>query len=180
VASERPSRAFNINASTELRGTNLAKAALGEKQVCPNCTAKFYDLGRRPASCPKCATVFDPHEEGVRARRSRSRAAAFDSASEDEEEEVEAKETKAEGDDEAVEPDTPEIDSEAADDPVSTDDEDAETPSGDDLPPGFSEADPELEAEASDDDDVPMLDDEEEFPEDEIGELPADDEEESR
>jgi uncharacterized protein (TIGR02300 family) len=160
----------------------LAKATLGEKQVCPNCTAKFYDLGRRPASCPKCATVFDPLEEGVRARRSRSKVASFDPAADDEDEEAEAAETPAETDDEeAVEAETPEVDADAAGDVVSPDDDDAEAPSGDDLPPGFSEADPDLEADAADDDDsVPMLDDEEEFPEDEIGELPADDDEESR
>jgi uncharacterized protein (TIGR02300 family) len=182
VASERPSRAFDIDTSAELRGTSLAKATLGDKQVCPNCTAKFYDLGRRPASCPKCATVFDPQEEGVRARRSRSKVASHDPATDEEEEEAEAKETPAETDDEeAVEAETPEVDADASGDTASSDDDDAEAPSGDELPPGFSEADPDLEAESSDDDDdsVPMLDDEEEFPEDEIGDLPADDDEES-
>jgi uncharacterized protein (TIGR02300 family) len=26
----------------------------GTKRVCTNCTARFYDLGRRPIVCPKC------------------------------------------------------------------------------------------------------------------------------
>jgi hypothetical protein len=32
----------------------LANPELGAKQICPNCQSKFYDLGRRPAVCPKC------------------------------------------------------------------------------------------------------------------------------
>lgn len=32
----------------------------GNKQLCPKCSARFYDLGKRPASCPKCGNSFDP------------------------------------------------------------------------------------------------------------------------
>ncbi len=43
---------------------NVAKSNqkhnLGEKQLCPECEKKFYDLGNRPAVCPYCATSFDP------------------------------------------------------------------------------------------------------------------------
>ena len=53
-------------------------------------------------------------------------------------------------------------------------------PSGDDLPEGFSEEEADLGDDAGDDAGVPMLEDEEEFPEDEIGELPNEDEDESR
>jgi uncharacterized protein (TIGR02300 family) len=28
------------------------KAELGEKRICPECGAKFYDLTRNPATCP--------------------------------------------------------------------------------------------------------------------------------
>ena len=54
--------------------------------------------------------------------------------------------------------------------------------SGDDeLPEGFSEEEADLGDDAADDDSVPMLEDEEEFPEDEIGDLPGnDDEDDSR
>ena len=38
----------------------MAKPNLGEKQVCPECEKKFYDLTKRPAVCPYCATSFDP------------------------------------------------------------------------------------------------------------------------
>ena len=37
----------------------MAKPELGEKRVCGNCGAKFYDLNRDPIVCPKCATVFE-------------------------------------------------------------------------------------------------------------------------
>ena len=34
----------------------MAKPELGLKRTCVNCGAKFYDLGRVPAECPKCGT----------------------------------------------------------------------------------------------------------------------------
>ena len=37
----------------------MAKPELGEKRVCGNCGAKFYDLNRDPIVCPKCDTVFE-------------------------------------------------------------------------------------------------------------------------
>lgn len=36
----------------------MIDAELGKKLVCPSCAAKFYDLGKVPAECPKCGTVF--------------------------------------------------------------------------------------------------------------------------
>ncbi|MEJ0058407.1 MAG: TIGR02300 family protein [Terricaulis sp.] len=158
----------------------MAKAELGEKQVCPNCGAKFYDLTRRPATCPKCQTSFDPAEEGAKVKRSRSRSAAFPPGYDDEEEETEAKKKTAEGeDDEEEEVETaPEIDA-VPDDPVVLDEEEEAEASPDALPPGFSEEEADLEDDDAADDDVPLLDDEEEFPEDAIGELPAEDEDES-
>jgi uncharacterized protein (TIGR02300 family) len=162
--------------------SRLAKTDLGSKQVCPNCGAKFYDLSRRPAVCPKCTTSFDPAEEGVRARRGRARVSAHDPAYDDDEEAEDKKKAKV-GDDEDEEEEveeTAEIDVEAEAEPVVVDDdEDAEATSktgGDDeLPEGFSEEEADLGDDAADDDSVPMLEDEEEFPEDEIGELPGGD-----
>lgn len=159
----------------------MAKTDLGAKQVCPNCGAKFYDLSRRPAVCPKCTTSFDPAEEGVRARRSRARVTTHGPAYEDEDEEVDAK-AKPGGDEEEDEVEAaPEVDAEAEAEPLlSTDDDDDEAPpAGEDLPEGFSEEEADLAGDAADDG-VPMLEDEEEFPEDEIGELPNEDEDESR
>jgi uncharacterized protein (TIGR02300 family) len=34
----------------------MAKPELGTKRVCVSCSAKFYDLTRQPAICPKCGT----------------------------------------------------------------------------------------------------------------------------
>lgn len=34
----------------------MAKPELGLKRVCVACGAKFYDLAKSPAICPKCAT----------------------------------------------------------------------------------------------------------------------------
>ena len=34
----------------------MAKPELGTKRVCVSCGARFYDLGRVPAVCPKCST----------------------------------------------------------------------------------------------------------------------------
>jgi uncharacterized protein (TIGR02300 family) len=152
----------------------LAKVDLGDKQVCPSCGAKFYDLRRRPATCPKCSTSFDPAEEGVRLKRSRSKVATY---SDDEEEEVEEKKAEV-GDDEEEEEaaEAPGLDKETPEEVVVGDDEEVE-PTGDELPPGFSEEEADLEEDAADDA-LPILEDEEEFPEDEIGEIPADDEEE--
>ena len=33
---------------------------LGTKRSCPACEAKFYDLNKLPAICPKCGHSFDP------------------------------------------------------------------------------------------------------------------------
>lgn len=38
----------------------LVKADLGTKRVCPTCSARFYDLQKRPIECPKCAFTFEP------------------------------------------------------------------------------------------------------------------------
>ncbi len=36
----------------------MAKAELGEKRRCLSCNTPFFDLGRTPILCPKCAAVF--------------------------------------------------------------------------------------------------------------------------
>ena len=157
----------------------LAKTDLGEKQLCPNCGAKFYDLRKRPATCPKCATAFDPAEEGVRVRRGRGRAAVHDATYEDDEE-LDAKGKAKGGDDEDEDEEaeeTSEVDVEADAEPLLVDDEDDDSaPAGDELPEGFSESDPELEDDGADDDSVPLIEDDEEFPEDELGDLSGDSE----
>ncbi len=34
----------------------MAKPELGTKRVCVSCGARFYDLTKQPAVCPKCGT----------------------------------------------------------------------------------------------------------------------------
>jgi uncharacterized protein (TIGR02300 family) len=48
----------------------LAKPELGIKRQCANCSAKFYDLLKKPILCPKCSTVFSaPAATVARTRR---------------------------------------------------------------------------------------------------------------
>jgi uncharacterized protein (TIGR02300 family) len=150
----------------------LALPELGAKQICPNCQAKFYDLGRRPAHCPKCDTEFDP-EEVVRTRRTRSRTVLPDY--EDAEEKPAPVVSEDGFEDEADE--TPEIDQAIEGEAIEPDedaDEDPAAPAApaDDLGVDFAE-DEDL---AEEDDDVPFLEDEDDdFPEDEIDGLPGED-----
>jgi len=155
----------------------LANPDLGQKQVCPECQAKFYDLNRRPAVCPKCQTAFDP-EEVIRNRRVRPRAADYEA--EEEKEVVPAKVEDEEGFEEEVD-ETPEIDDAAAAEPIETDEEgeegDQAAPApGGDIGVDFAEEDAELEEEAADD--VPFLEDEDEeaFDGDDIEGIPGEDE----
>jgi uncharacterized protein (TIGR02300 family) len=165
----------------EFRGVRVAKPELGEKQLCPQCASKFYDLGKRPAVCPKCQTAFDPSDETVKLKRVKTRAPAYEPDYEDEEEKPKRRPTEGEdGFEEEVE-EAPELDQEAPDEPVlTTEDDDEEAPSPDALPAGFSETDEDSEGVAVDEDDdgVPLLEDDEEFPDDEIGDVADDDDEE--
>ena len=151
----------------------MANPELGAKQICPNCSAKFYDLNRRPALCPKCGETFDP-EEAVRNRRVRSRTAPPDYEEPEEKEEAAKKPAESEDGFEEEADDTPEIDEAVEADPIETDDDDAEVdpatppaPAGD-LGVDFAEDE---DVEADDDDDaVPFLEeeDDDDFPDDEI------------
>ena len=58
----------------------MADPELGTKQVCPECEAKFYDLNKRPATCPKCGHSFDPADETVQAARTKVRTKAAQEA----------------------------------------------------------------------------------------------------
>ena len=46
----------------------MAKPELGTKRVCVACGARFYDLTKQPAVCPKCGT--EQPVEQPRPRRS--------------------------------------------------------------------------------------------------------------
>ena len=150
----------------------MANPELGSKQVCPNCQAKFYDLTKRPAHCPKCDHEFDP-DEAVRNRRVRARSAAPEPEAEEERDDQVKDDAEAEDEDEEEEEVvTPELD-EVIDDPVlaADDDDDAEPA------PAVSEDLGEFtdEEEVEDDADVPFLeeDEDDEFDETEIEGLPG-------
>lgn len=160
----------------------MAKPELGEKQICPNCGAKFYDLTRRPARCPKCATEFDP-EEVVKTRRNRPRTAAEDHDDETMEKDGADDAAETDNDEFGEEADeTPEIDQVDAEEVV-TEDEDEDV--GAESVPGKKSGDDGLgvdfaaddeDAVEEDDEDVPFLEDDDEFDEDEI-DLPDGDDE---
>jgi uncharacterized protein (TIGR02300 family) len=52
----------------------VAKAELGTKRQCANCSAKFYDLNKDPIVCPKCHTVLQLAAVAARARPEAARA----------------------------------------------------------------------------------------------------------
>ena len=145
----------------------MAAPELGSKQICPNCQAKFYDLTKRPAHCPKCSTDFDP-DEAIRNRRTRARVSPAGLPDEDREDQVVAAET----DEDEEEAATPELDEVADEVPLVTDDEDDTAEPG----PAVSEDLGEFtdEEEVEDDADVPFLgdEDEDEFDDTDIEGLP--------
>lgn len=154
----------------------MAKPELGQKQVCPNCQAKFYDLSRRPAHCPKCATEFDP-EEALKLRNRRGRPAGYPA---DEADDDQVRDKKADGDEDEEEETvaTPEIDQEGHEPILTPDDDDDETPVDPAEEPGMGEAteDDDVLADDDDDDSVPFIEDEDDDGfEDEI-KTPKDDE----
>ncbi len=149
----------------------MANPELGAKQICPTCSTKFYDLGRRPAACPKCGAEFDP-EEALRNRRVRVRAIVPDD--EGEQETVVAA-TDVEDGFEAEPDEAPELDAVVDEPPLLSDDDvdepDSATPAaGDGLGVDFATDD---DLEDAEDDEVPFIEDEDDaFPEDEIDGLP--------
>jgi uncharacterized protein (TIGR02300 family) len=149
----------------------LANPELGTKQICPHCQAKFYDLSKRPAHCPKCGTDFDP-DEAVRSRRVRARAIVPDTDADDEaEDQVVAKADDAE--DEEEDAITPELDEVADEPPLATDDdEDAAEPGVSPVADDLGEFSDDEEVE--DDADVPFLeeDEDDDFDDSEIEGLP--------
>jgi uncharacterized protein (TIGR02300 family) len=160
----------------------VADPALGTKQVCPNCTAKFYDLNKHPAHCPRCDTEFD-QEEIVRTRRSRVRATApdYEDADEESEDQVKGKTSGEDEDEEEPETVTPEIDEVVTDDALLIDeDEDLDPADPARVGAPGENVDMDIEdADLGDDDadDVPFLEDDEDADfDEEIDGLPGEDE----
>lgn len=114
----------------------MAKPELGLKRQCMSCGAKFYDLNKDPAVCPKCGTLF----QAV----ALSRVAAPVAAREADEDETEL---------ESVGPEMVSLDE------VEADEADKDLPSDDDIDVGddVSDDDTFLEDEEEGDDDVSDL-----------------------
>jgi len=49
----------------------MSKPELGVKRDCPECGARFYDLNKEPAHCPKCEHEFIP-ESLLKPRKTRA------------------------------------------------------------------------------------------------------------
>lgn len=151
----------------------MANPELGAKQLCPNCASKFYDLGRRPAVCPKCGETFDP-EEALRNRRVRARSSAVPDY-EDDAADKPAKDADGEGFEDEVD-ETPEIDADAVLAPADADEDAVEDPGAPSAPSGdlgvdFAEDDEVADEEEGDD--LPFIDDEEDDFDEEIEGLPG-------
>lgn len=167
----------------------MPKIDLGEKQLCPQCGAKFYDLHKRPAQCPKCANVFDPEDEAVKAKRAKARLTAFDpklaAEAEEEDDDAPAKVVDPDADEDEVETEevTAELDASAVDQaPLEMDDDEDSDPvnqgtGGADVPEGFSEQDLDEDDPTAGDDEVPFLEDDEDLIDDDIGDIPMEEDE---
>lgn len=44
----------------------MVKPEWGNKHICGNCAARFYDMKKEPPACPKCGTVQEISKKGGR------------------------------------------------------------------------------------------------------------------
>jgi len=133
----------------------MAKADLGDKRVCAECSVKFFDLKKRPVVCPKCGFSFDPD---ITRRQSRKAPPADEPKEEVEDEESDS---ETEGDDQKeLSLDDATIISTGSDDG----DEGSDTASASTLPDGYSEEGVEDETDnlvEDEDEDAKIVDEEE-------------------
>lgn len=98
----------------------MAKAQLGTKRTCPSCGARFYDLAKSPAECPKCEHSFDP-EVLLKPRRPRPEPVRVVKQAEPEEVEAdEEEEEEVEVEADVVAPAEAALDTEEEDTPPET------------------------------------------------------------
>lgn len=125
----------------------MARPELGLKRQCMSCGAKFYDLARDPAVCPKCGAVYQAAATSRVSAPALSRAPSNDDEDETDEkgpelvslDEVEAAEDEA---DPTPEDDTVE-DGDTADDDTFLEEEDSGEDDVSDLIDGDIENDEE-------------------------------------
>ena len=117
----------------------MAAPELGTKQVCPSCEVKFYDLNKRPATCPKCGHSFEPEDDAAISARAKAKEAGPEAEkAEDEEEAAEEAIATDEDEDGAEETITELGDVDEATIPVGGMDDD-EDDNGKTVPAGFTE-----------------------------------------
>lgn len=81
----------------------MAKPELGTKRTCPECAARFYDLGKMPCECPKCEHSFEPEillkskKRVVEAEKPKAKPPVEADSDDDDEEETGVEEVTAEG-----------------------------------------------------------------------------------
>ncbi len=137
----------------------MANEDLGVKRDCPECGARFYDLSKDPALCPKCTHEFTP-EVILKPRRTRKEEEAASQTDDDEDEkdddedEVEDKSEVETSLDEADETNVGAASKRKAG--LDDDDEDDDDEDEEDIPDLEG-----LEVDVDDADDESLLDDEE-------------------
>ncbi len=92
----------------------MGKAELGLKLTCESCGARFYDLNKSPATCPKCGTsnsrpaVFKTRGRPAPEEREEKRAPVVEKPKPEEEEDA-IPESEEDEEDEAVIEDTSDL-----------------------------------------------------------------------
>jgi hypothetical protein len=49
----------------------MVKPEWGTKRTCMSCTSPFYDLNKKPATCPKCGAIFESISSGSKGKKSK-------------------------------------------------------------------------------------------------------------
>lgn len=164
----------------------MAKPDLGLKRQCPSCGARFYDLNKRPITCPKCTFSFEP-EMLLKSRRPRAAeklkaveapVAEAERDTEELEEELEDEETEEEEVEEVEEAET-ELPETAAVEEEETEDTPGPVRRGEEVDPDLIEVDEaDLDGDAEEDD--ALIEDDEDDDSAEIDIDIADDKDEER
>lgn len=50
-------------------GIKFMKDSWGVKRTCTSCESRFYDLGKVPATCPKCLTVLELATSAIKGKK---------------------------------------------------------------------------------------------------------------
>ncbi|MBV9548819.1 MAG: TIGR02300 family protein [Alphaproteobacteria bacterium] len=147
----------------------LVKADLGTKRACPSCTARFYDLDKRPIECPKCGFSYEP-EALFKQRRRQPEPAGVVRAEETEDEE--ADDDNEDGENESEEDEEEEAVVEAPLNVAATGEDEEEEETAEEEEPENAEGMSVVEGDdGADIEDIEVEDDEDEEDDDLLGEV---------